>query len=160
MSHLRSNRITRAVAMAICCTASCGVAPAQTQPTVAGKPYIIQKGGREATRRAMVKALTGIDVRSGDWYMAAPFPNAGGAKDFGTPAPFEETIIRLKAGETSWDVTREKAFRKVTPRQDIGGLGGVAGWKTQDGLRKRRNIRLADIVNSAVDSDGHGTGVR
>ena len=38
-------------------------------------------------------------------------------------------------------------------------LAGFASWKSQDGLRERRNIRLADTVNPVVDSCGHGTGV-
>lgn len=57
-------------------------------------------------------------------------------------------------------VEPRRALRRPREERARIDFAGIAGRKAQDGLRQRRNIWLTESVNSAVDSDGRGTGVR
>jgi len=137
----------------LCLTIIGGTAThAHSQPMIGGKPYKIQPG-REATRQFMLRALTGIDVRYGDWYIAAPYPNPAGAKGFGEPTPFETTISHLKANDKSWSVTTELAFRKYIPKQDAGGTGGELPIDFREGLKPEQTRNQVGYLYRSISVD-------
>lgn len=125
-----------------------GVALAQPQPIMIGGKEYKRGPSREATRDAMTRALSGVDVQWGEWYRSGPIANPGGAKNLDTKSEIEERYLALvsgkgaaasgaasgAAGGKAWDFTSDSALKKVVIQQDIGGLGGERPINLADGV--------------------------
>jgi hypothetical protein len=64
------------------------------QETIGGRPYV-KRATRAETEKAMLAALSGVDVEWGPWQWSGPDPLPGGSKQLAS-------IARPKTGERAW----------------------------------------------------------